>query len=176
MSTLGERLNATTVRFERTLPGPIERVWAYITESEKRARWLCSGDTEPRIEGLVEMNFHNASLSPLPDDPPPPKYCGLPEKMSFSGRVTRYEPPACLAHTWDFEDSPSEVEYQLRENGDKVLLTITHRKLDSNDEVLSVSAGWHAHLDILEDVLEHRTPRPFWKTHTAHEAMYEDRI
>lgn len=25
-----------TVRIERVLPGPVERVWAYLTESEKR--------------------------------------------------------------------------------------------------------------------------------------------
>ena len=26
-----------TVKLERLLPGPVERVWAYITESDKRA-------------------------------------------------------------------------------------------------------------------------------------------
>ena len=29
-----------TVKMERLLPGPVERVWAYLTESDKRARWL----------------------------------------------------------------------------------------------------------------------------------------
>jgi uncharacterized protein YndB with AHSA1/START domain len=32
-----------TVKMERLLPGPVERVWAYITESDKRAKWLCAG-------------------------------------------------------------------------------------------------------------------------------------
>ena len=48
MSTLhadGEIIDRQTVRFERLLPGPIERVWAYLTESEKRRKWLASGDT-----------------------------------------------------------------------------------------------------------------------------------
>ena len=27
-----------TVKMERLLPGPVERVWAYLTESKKRAR------------------------------------------------------------------------------------------------------------------------------------------
>ena len=32
------------LRFERLLPGPIERVWAYLTESEMRAKWLSRCD------------------------------------------------------------------------------------------------------------------------------------
>lgn len=51
MSTLhadGEIIDRQTVRFERLLPGPIERVWAYLTELEKRrngsprATWICA--------------------------------------------------------------------------------------------------------------------------------------
>lgn len=176
MNKYGERLDKTTVRFERLLPGPIERVWQYLTESNKRAKWLASGDTELAINGLVEMNFHNASLSPLPDDEPPQKYCGLPEKMSFSGHVTRCDPPNLLAHTWEFGDEHSEVEYVLSEQEDKVLLVLTHRRLKDDDEILSVSAGWHSHLDILDDVLEGQTPQPFWKSHTALETKYQSRM
>ena len=37
MNDYGELLDENTVRFERLLPGPIERVWSYLTEGEKRA-------------------------------------------------------------------------------------------------------------------------------------------
>ena len=40
-------LSADTVRIERTLPGPIERVWAYLVDPELRALWLATGDIEP---------------------------------------------------------------------------------------------------------------------------------
>ena len=46
MNDYGELLDKNTVRFERLLPGPIERVWAFLTESDKRAQWLCGGDVE----------------------------------------------------------------------------------------------------------------------------------
>jgi uncharacterized protein YndB with AHSA1/START domain len=174
MNAYGERLGKTTVRFERLLPGPIERVWQYITEGEKRAKWLAGGSTELAVDGVVNLEFHNASLSPLPDDPPPNKYCGLPEKMSFSGRVTRCDPPNLLAHTWEADGDFSEVEYALSTVGDKVQIVITHTRLNE-DEVLGVCGGWHAHLDILDDVLEGQTPRAFWKNHTALEAEYESR-
>ena len=175
MSKYGERIDETTVRFERMLPGPIERVWEYLTDVEKRAKWLCGGETQPQIGGTVEMVFHNASLSSKPDIDPPDKYKDLPEIMSFGGTVTHYEPPNALSHTWDFENEQSEVSYELEAVDDKVRLVLTHRRLSSPEEVLSVSGGWHTHLDILEDVLEGREPEAFWKQHTPIEAEYERR-
>ena len=176
MNDYGERLDRTTVRFERLLPGPIERVWAYLTESDKRARWLCAGDTEGRVGGGVELTFRNDTLSSADDIPRPAKYRDMPDELTFGGTVTRWEPPRVLAHTWEFEDEASEVCYELEEQGDRVLLVLTHRKLHTDDTVLSVSGGWHTHLDILLDVLEGREPKPFWKTHTAFEAEYARRL
>lgn len=176
MTAYVERIDAHTVRFERTLPGPIERVWAYITEAEKRAKWLAGGDFDLTTGGPIHLEFHNASLSPLPDDPPPKKYCGLPEKMSFDGAITQCEPPVLLAHTWRDGDDESEVEYRLSSEGDLVRIVVTHRRLKDDEAVLGVMGGWHAHFDILEDVLNDRTPRPFWKTHTALENEYKSRL
>lgn len=175
MSHYGERVDENTVRFERLLPGPLERVWAYLTDNDKRATWLAAGETELKVGGKVEMHFHNASLSTKPDIDPPEKYRDLPEKMSFGGTVTRCDPPQLLAYTWDFENEHSEVCYELEEKGDQVRLVLTHSKLDSLGEVLSVSGGWHAHLDILEDVLEGREPQAFWKVHSPLENEYERR-
>lgn len=31
-----------TIRLERVLPGPLERVWSFLTESERRGRWLAA--------------------------------------------------------------------------------------------------------------------------------------
>ena len=176
MSRYGVRIDKSTVRFERLLPGPIERVWEYLTVSEKRARWLAAGTTELAVGGRVEMHFHNASLSSQDDVDPPEKYADMPEKVSFSGTVTRCEPPRVLAYTWDFDEEHSEVCYELTELGDQVRLVLTHRKLATDDEILSVSGGWHTHLDILADVLDGREPAAFWKSHTAHEAEYERRF
>ena len=176
MSEYGELVDESTVRFERILPGPIERVWSYLVECDKRALWLCGGETATSIGGNVDMHFHNASLSSKADIERPEKYKNIPEKISFAGTVTRYEPPHVLAHTWEFEGGASEVCYELQEQGDKVRLVLTHRRLQSTESVLSVSGGWHTHLDILMDVLENREPRPYWKTHTALEAEYENRL
>lgn len=173
MSEYGELIDASTVRFERMLPGPIERVWNYIVDSDKRRRWLCAGDIGPGNGGHVDMLFHNESLSRQADIEVPEKYRDMPSKMQFSGTVTHWDPPRSVSHTWDFDDEESsEVTYELEEVGDRVRLVLTHRRLESGDTILSVSAGWHTHLDILADVLEGREPRAFWKTHSALEAEY----
>jgi uncharacterized protein YndB with AHSA1/START domain len=49
MSDYGERTAPGTVRLTRVLPGPIERVLAHITESDKRARWFAAGEMELRV-------------------------------------------------------------------------------------------------------------------------------
>ena len=42
----GELIEPTTLKIERLLPGPIERVWSYLTESDLRRQWLASGRME----------------------------------------------------------------------------------------------------------------------------------
>jgi len=176
MNEYGELLDESTVRFERLLPGPIERVWSYLTESEKRAQWLCGGDVETAVDGHVDMHFHNVSLSSDEDIPRPEKYKDNPERMSFVGKVTRCEPPHVLEHTWEFGEESSQVCYELTAQGDKVSLVLTHRRLDSTDTVLSVSGGWHTHLNVLVDVLDGNKPRPFYKMQLQYESEYGQRL
>ena len=90
--------------------------------------------------------------------------------------MTRYEPPRILEHTWEFGDELSEVCYELIEQGDKVKLVLIHRRLDSADTVLSVSGGWHTHLNMLVDALEGNEPRPFYKMQTHYESEYAQRL
>lgn len=176
MNEYGELLDESTVRFERLLPGPIERVWSFLTQSDKRARWLCGGDVETTADGHVDMHFHNMSLSNEDDIPRPEKYKDRPEKMSFAGKVTHCEPPHVLEHTWEFDDESSLVRYELTEQDGKVRLVLTHRRLESADTVLSVSGGWHTHLNVLVDVLEGGRQRPFYKMQEQYESEYGQRL
>ena len=176
MEQHAEFLTRNSVRFERRLPGPIERVWDHLVDPAKRALWLCGGDTDTAVNGTIVLAFNNSRLSGPDDDPPPVEHEEFRGPVTFSGTITRYEPPHVFAHTWDFEGQSSEVCYELSEAGDGVRLVLTHTRLASDKEVISVCSGWHAHLGILEDVLEGRALRPFWKTITALEADYEQRV
>jgi uncharacterized protein YndB with AHSA1/START domain len=170
MSDYGTVTEAGTVRFERLLPAPIERVWDYLTQSDLRRKWFAAGDIELRPGGGVTLIFHNSELSHH-DEEMPEKFRQY-EGLETHGKVIEVEPPRRLVHSWDKE----EVEWQLEPRGDQTLLTLTHRKLPSRAMMVEVSGGWHLHLDILEDVLAGRTPRPFWSTNARYAAEYENRI
>src|SRR3546814_11800943 len=60
------------LRFERVLDAPLETVWAWLTEPEKRKLWFADGPMELREGGAVELVFDHDHLSvddvPYPED------------------------------------------------------------------------------------------------------------
>ncbi len=166
-----------TIRFERVLPGPIEQVWAYLTESEKRGKWFAAGEIEPHVGGKFELRFDHASLS-LENDPPPEKYKQMVEKPGpfYNERVTRYEPPRVLSWTWDGGiDGPSEVTFELKPQGEKVLFVLTHRRL-AGKHMAGIAGGWHTHLAVLVEQINNRLRRPFWTIFAETDGEYIKRL
>lgn len=162
LSPDGEAIDAHTVRFERLLPGPIERVWAFLTESEKRGLWLATGEFDLRPGGKTTLFFQHKNLSPKRATPPEQFRKMDEEGGGFDGTVLRCEPPRLLTITWGGEPNESEVTFELTPQSDgQVLLTLTHRRL-GGDEMLLVGPGWHTHLGILADRLSGIEPENFW--------------
>ena len=162
-------IKPSTVRVERLLPGPVERVWAYLTESKKRATWLAAGEFDLRVGGKIELHFDNASLT---GEAPPPGALGA-GKHSARGRITRLEPLRLLAHTWTWDGGESEVTYELAPRGKDVLLTIHHRLPEDGKLNTAVGGGWATHAGILADQLEGRKPLPFFTTHAREMKDFE---
>ena len=172
----GTVTEAGAIQFRRVLPGPIGRVWDYLTDPDKRAAWLAGGPMELRVGGLVRLDFRHADLSPRPE-PVPERYRSLADGVSQHGRVTACEPPRLLAYTWGEDGgAESEVTFALTERPDGVLLVLTHRRLPDRAATVSVLGGWHTHLGILADRLAGREPAPFWSTHAPLEEEYGSRI
>jgi uncharacterized protein YndB with AHSA1/START domain len=161
MTARATLVKPSTVRIERLLPGPIERVWAYLTESKKRATWLAAGEFDLRVGGRIELIFENDKLS---DEKAPPeaRAQGL---RRFEGRITRLEPLRALAYTWNWDGRDSDVLYELTPKGKDVLLVIHHRLPEDRELNIAVGGGWGTHTGILEDVLNGVKPRGFWSTH-----------
>lgn len=174
MSDYGVVLESGAVRFERLLPGPIERVWAFITEGDKRARWFCGGDVEPRVGGDVALFFKHSRIT---DEPPPESARQMnDEGKLMTGTVTAWEPPHRFAFNWaGMGDPDSDVEFELSPAGDKVRLVLTHRRLATKDRMAMVSSGWHLHINLLEDQLTGAKPRGFWSVHAGLQAEYAER-
>lgn len=165
-----------TVRIERLLPGPIQRIWDHLTEPDLRGRWLAAGNIEPRVGGRVELIFNNSRLT-ADDDPPPAKYAQYANETRMVGNITEYDPPRVLAYTWGEDaDTDSHVRFELSEHGDQVRLIVTHSRIGSREGMLSISSGWHTHLEILRARVAGRTPEGFWRMHTRLEREYAGRI
>ncbi len=161
-----------TVRLERVLPAPIERVWQYLMEPSLRATWLADGPIEPRVGGRVALLFDHRRLSA---EETPARYRDM--DMRSLGEVRRCEPPRLLVITWnDQGGEPSEVTFDLEPRGERTRLLITHRRLATADALCSVAGGWHVHVDILEDVLAARPPRLFWARHEQFERAYRQQF
>lgn len=160
------------LRLSRLLPGPIDRVWTYLTDSRKRATWLAAGEFDLRLGGRIELQFDNDSLTP--GDPPPAKSGG--RKPSFTGTITRYEPPHVLAFTWNGWQEPTEVTFELQPCDGDVQLTITHVHLVDRGLRIGVAGGWDTHVRILEARLRGDDPPPFWPTHERLVTEYDARL
>ena len=172
MSDLGEWVDTETVRFVRDLPGPIETVWAFLTNGEKRAVWFAGGAWELKPGGRAELIFENDELSP-DEDGPPEKYKDLSGTQRYEGRILEVDPPHRLILQWiEREGEPSIVTFELAPHGDQVRLTLTHTGLVSESARISTGAGWHTHLDIWMAMARGEAGPSFWATHERWEAEY----
>lgn len=162
-----------TVRMERILPGPAERVWSYLVEADKRSQWFSGGETLHK-DMEAKLHFQHSDFA---DEPTPEKY----KEMDNGGfvsvvRVIEFDPPRLLAYTWPNGKHESEVTFELFPEGKDVRLVLTHRRLKDRSEMASVSSGWHAHFDALAEVLAGRKPKGFWSTVLRLEREYDRRL
>src|SRR3954468_8343588 len=89
----GTLIEPTTLKIQRLLPGPIERVWAYLTDSELRRKWLASGDMPPQGGMPFELTWHNDELT----DPPGARPEGFESEHRMQSTITSFDPPHRLA-------------------------------------------------------------------------------
>lgn len=163
-------------RIERLLPGPIERIWAYLTDEDKRCLWMASGIIGATAGTEVEHIFRHEELGTDCGEPPA-KYAALAGESRIHGRIIACEPPHLLAYSWgEGTPTPSQVRFDLELRGADVLLVVTHSRIAKEDMMASFAAGWHTHLDILADVISGLVPHGFWNKHTLLELEYAQRL
>ncbi|MGE0340485.1 MAG: SRPBCC family protein [Xanthobacteraceae bacterium] len=169
----GVLLDPSTIRFERLLPGPIERVWAYLTESDKRKQWFAGGEYELRKGGKAHLFFQHKNIA-NPGTEPPEQFRKMhDEGHHWDGEILEVDTPRMLKMTFG---EHSEVTYELTEQSNgEVLLTLTHRKLTA-DDLKNVAPGWHAHLAILADRLNNRADTDFWMLWQELHRHYADKL
>lgn len=144
MSDDAQFTHAHMVRFERLLPGPVERTWDVLANTGRLHGWYGDGRIEPRVGGVVElMGGH------------------------IRGVVTQWQPAQRLAYTWNvFNPGDSVSPYPesylvltLRAVGDATVLTLEH--LPVLEQFVKLNAmGWHTFLDMVEAAVRGETVEP----------------
>ena len=104
-----------TLKIQRLLPGPIERIWSYLTESDRRREWLASGEMELKVGAPFELVWHNDELT----QPPGQRPDGFGTEHRMESRITELDAPRKLVYTWGGGD----VSFELEPKAEKVLLT-----------------------------------------------------
>jgi uncharacterized protein YndB with AHSA1/START domain len=117
-----------TLRFERRLPHPIDRVWRAVSEPRELAQWFVAP-----VEWTPEVGETFTS-------------------MEQPGEVTEVDPPRALEWVWGGE----AFRFQLEPNGDGCVLVFTHA-FDERTFGPQHASGWDAHLARLEAHLAGRT-------------------
>ena len=150
--TIETRGDGTYVlRYERRLSHPIDKVWAALTEPDQIEAWWARAQLDLEPGGRARFEWLNGDAV-------------------AQGRISRLEPPHAIEFDTDIHGS---LLWELRagDGGTHLTLTVTAELPD--EHVTSVRAGWHTHIDFLEDALDGRPvdwadwPKDVWERHNA---------
>ena len=127
-----ERDGRPAVRFERTYPHPVDRVWRAVSDPAELIRWFPSAvELEPRAGGAV-------------------RFSGDPYSEGSSGVVLAWEPPRRLAFTWGEDELHLELE-PAGEGGCRLVLLDV---LGDRSAAARNGGGWYVCLAELVKVLD----------------------
>ena len=128
-----------TVRFERQLDAPRERVWELLTTAEGLERWLAPATVELSPTGSIDIDFGEGGMA--------------------GGAIAELTPGFTVEFNWRFPGEPDSIlRLELEEVGSgSTRLTLIHRLLPT-DQATGYGAGWHTHLDHLDAALANQSP------------------
>ena len=125
------------LQFERRINHPIERVWNALTDPDRLIEWLAAAPTlDLTPGGAIELRWQNTD----PDG----------NQAIAIGTITALEPPSTIEYDTDIHGL---IRWELEPSQGGCLLRLTVRH-DLPDEYLTMAmAGWHIHIDFLEEAL-----------------------
>jgi uncharacterized protein YndB with AHSA1/START domain len=138
--TYEELAGHPVVRFERTVPHPVQAVWAAITDPAQLQEWFPTTVEFDQLQPGAAISFHFAQ------DAYPPMH----------GEVLEVAPPRRLSFTWGDDLLTFELEPSDDSAACRLSLSVV---LDSADKAARDAAGWDQCLDMLGVVVDGRTPR-----------------
>ena len=139
----GEVIPEAAVRFVRTLPAPIAKVWQFLTDTNALPEWYGEGSIEPREGGAVNLlGGHIRGVVTI---------CRLEQMLGYTWNVFA---PGETVSQWPV----SYLEIALAAEGAGTKLTLTHRPIP--DAMRKQTAmGWHTYLDLVAAGLDNKFPK-----------------
>ena len=165
-----DKIAPDTIRLERLLDAPAETVWRYLTEAELRQQWFMGGsDATPG--GQFELLNDHDNLSD--DDVPYPESYAPYKGKTWNERVLRFEPPHLLETTFQGGKN-GVVRFELKPEGERTRLVLTHSGIESGTGAQDFGSGWNSHMTVLQERLAGRSVKNFWELHAkSREAVAE---
>jgi uncharacterized protein YndB with AHSA1/START domain len=118
--TFTEHDGRPAVRFQRSYPHPIQRVWSAITETEGLGHWFPAAVTmQQQAGGVVEFS-------------------GDPNIDPSIGKVLVFEPPRRLAYSWGGDELHFELEPVDEQHTTLTMINV----LDAENTAARNAAGW----------------------------------
>jgi uncharacterized protein YndB with AHSA1/START domain len=116
------------VRFERTYPHPIDRVWEAVSEPDQLAAWFPSKvEIDPVVGGDIVFS-------------------GDPNHEGAASKVLAIDPPRHLAFSWGAD----ELRFDLEPIDDESCRFVLTNLLDERNAAARNGAGWHVCLAELD--------------------------
>ena len=120
------------LRFDRILRHPPETVWEALTTAEGIGRWWqADAEIEPHVDGCLKLHFREFG-------------------HRMAGEITAFDPPRRFGFAWP---ENGEVLFELTPDPLGTHLRLTH-DLPIEKDVMPFAAGWHWHLDGMDDAVK----------------------
>lgn len=130
------------ISFDRRLEHPVAAVWPQLVRPELLAGWLAAADPlEPAEGGAVVLSWLNTD-------------------SVATGTVSAFDPPTLVEYDTDLH---GRIRFELQDEGGGTALAFSATLPAPIGEPASLLAGWHLHLDFLEQALRGRAVDwPHW--------------
>lgn len=149
--------DVTALHFERRYDASPDEVWAALTEPESIGRWLFADAVlEPRVGGDFRLRW---------------------SENEAGGSVLVWEPPQTLEVEWNETNLRSILRIEVSAIGNGAALALEHRNITPK-AAIGMGAGWHAHLESLDEILSGReaSSERWWPRYEELRPAYEELV
>jgi uncharacterized protein YndB with AHSA1/START domain len=165
--TLHHQGNLHTLRFERRLAHPPEKVWRALTDNAELVHWFPAQIRGARQQGAKLRFVFQEEGGPVLDNEMTAvrtagqeAYQGSEGEAAMVGEMTVYDPPRTLEYTWNDEI----LRWELQPRDGYTLLLFTHT-FEEEAKSARDASGWEVCLDSLERRLAGLPPETFTMEH-----------